>query len=124
MTDKKQDKVKPWFDKTKTLEERKMLFVKQTNKMMNPFTNFNPDTFEPNEGVPELELVNRKRKIPNQQLPTFGLKPKEIREGQMIGMYESKQDIYLILAHRNNELQAEVDELRAMIIELQNNLNN
>ena len=111
---------KPWFDKTKTLEERKELFAEQTNKMMNPFTNFDPNTFEPNEGVPELELVDRVRKVPNKLLPTFGLKPKEIREGQMIGMFESKQDIYLILAHRNNELQTQVDDLQTQI----NNLTN
>ena len=95
--------------------QRKKFFKERENKMLNPYENFDPDNFEPLATPDEREVLYRKRIKPGKTLPTFGLKPKEVLEGQMIGMYESKQDIYLILAHRCNDLQSEVDELRAKI---------
>jgi len=38
--------------------------------------------------------------------------PKELLEGQMLGMFESKQDLYLLFAHKCNELQSQIDELK------------
>ncbi|KKL05025.1 hypothetical protein LCGC14_2610200, partial [marine sediment metagenome] len=85
---------------------------------MNPDSDFDPKTFDPFKGTPEYEVGKRKRVIPPKELPTYKLSPKEIREGQMIGMYESKQDLYLIFAHRCNQLQQEVDELKKIVEDL------
>lgn len=63
---------------------------------------------------------NRQRKEPKKILATMGMKPKEIVEGEMIGLYESKQDIYLTFAHRCNALQEEVDSLTERIKKLEN----
>ena len=93
----------------------------QDEKMMNPIKDFNPDDFEPLASEEEKQSCYRKRVKPPKELPTFGIKPKEIREGQMIGMYESKQDLYLIMAHRCNDLQKQIDDLTIEINKLKNN---
>ena len=90
----------------------------QDEKMMNPIKDFDPDNFEPLASDEEKKSCYRKRVKPPKELPTFGIKPKEILEGQMIGMYESKQDLYLIFAHRCNELQKEIDLLKDKIKQL------
>jgi len=110
---KKEDNKKPsYFDKEKySLAERKDIYKAEIDSMMNPFPSFNPETFEPN-GDDYKEVADRAREKPVKLLPTFGLNPKKIREGQMIGMFESKQDLYLTLAHRINEMQAEIDLLK------------
>ncbi|MCK5020262.1 MAG: hypothetical protein KAS32_24700 [Candidatus Peribacteraceae bacterium] len=104
-------------DKTKPLKERRDHYNSSMEKMMNPFPAnvFNPDDFEP-MGEDMKEVANRERITPPKKLPTFGIKPKKIREGQMIGMYESKQDLYLMFAHRCNELQAEIDLLKSALM--------
>lgn len=109
-----------YLDKTKSLQERKKLYKEQVmNLKMNPDKNFNPNTFDPlADDTEEYQLAKRNRILPPKQLPVFNLKPKEILEGQMIGMYESKQDLYLIFAHRCNELQKEVDNLKQEINDL------
>lgn len=121
---------KEYLNKKKSLTERKQLYKEEvTDKLMNPFDNFNPDNFDPlATNSEEDKLAKRVRLVPPKLLPLFGLKPKEIREGQMIGMYESKQDLYLIMAHRCNELQIELDakdleiqDLVDRIIILENN---
>ena len=109
-----------YLDKTFSLKERKQAFKDIMEKRLNPQKNFNPDTFEPCNMPDMIEISDRIRKLPPKELPTFGIKPKEIREGQMIGMYESKQDLYLIMAHRCNELQKEIDLLKQEIIILKN----
>jgi hypothetical protein len=92
--------------------------------MMNPIPDkeFDPDNFEPLLSKDEKGKAYRKRIKPPKALPTFGLKPKEILEGQMIGMYESKQDIYLIMAHRCNEMQDEINQLRKDFDDLKNSI--
>jgi hypothetical protein len=107
---------KHYYDKDLPLAERKQLFATAMDKMMNPVPagSFDPNTFEP-AGADATEVSDRVREVPPTLLPTFGMKPKTVREGQMIGMYESKQDIYLILAHRCNALQAEIDLLKTKI---------
>ena len=79
-----------------------------------PENEFNPNTFEP-QGEDMAEINDRGREDPPTILPTYGLKPKKIREGQMIGMYESKQDIYLIMAHKINALQTQIEDLQNQI---------
>ena len=91
----------------------------QDEKMMNPIKDFDPDNFEPLASEEEKKSCYRKRVIPPKELPTFNIKPKEILEGQMIGMYESKQDLYLTFAHRCNELQKEIDLLKDKIKQLE-----
>ncbi len=88
-------------------------YKQQLEVLLNPVPQdkFNPDDFEP-LGEEAKKINFRKRVNPPKELPTFGLKPKEILEGQMIGMFETKQDLYLIFAHRINELQKQIDELK------------
>ena len=92
-------------------EERKQL----DQEKLNPFKDFDSDNFEPLASEEENKSCYRKRIVPPKELPTFGIKPKEVLEGQMIGMYESKQDLYLIFAHRCNELQKEIDLLKGQL---------
>ena len=110
-------------DETKDIGQRKVAFNDYMDSMLNPkdSKDFNPDTFDPLEDLPEAILSERIRKVPEKIVPTFGLKPKEFRVGQMIGMYESKQDIYLFFAHRCNQLQEQVDTLVKRIEDLENN---
>jgi len=106
-----------YLDDSKTIEEKRLLYSNVINKKMNPVPekSFNPETFDP-LGDNDMNLIaNRKRTDVPKILPTFGLKPKEIREGQMIGMFESKQDLYLIMAHRINQLQEEIELLKTKI---------
>ena len=110
-----------YLDKKYTLKERKKDFKIKMDKRMNPFDNFDPLTFDPMRNFPEYEVGKRKRIKPPKELLTFGLNPKEIRDGQMIGMFESKQDLYLIFAHRTNELQKKVEELEKIIDTLRAN---
>jgi len=69
-------------------------------EMMNPHeeATFDPATFDPMEGVKNHSIIKRARKDVPRRLPNpHGMKPKEILEGQMIGMFESKQDLYLLI---------------------------
>lgn len=111
----KDNKTLKYLDKKFSKEERKKEYKKVMDKRMNPIPKdkFNPKTFEPlgdENGM--FEIAGRKRIKPPKKLPTANLEPKEIREGQMIGMTETKGDIYLTFAHRCNDLQVEVDTLR------------
>jgi len=104
-----------YLDTKYTLEERKVFFIEETNKRMNPFKDFDPETFDLGKNSPEYEVGKRARVLQSGDFPTFGLKPKQIRVGQMIGMFESKQDLYLIMAHRINQLQEEIELLKTKI---------
>jgi len=101
------------MNKTIPLEIRIQAKKDSLNEALNPIPeqDFDPDNFEPLASQDEKELCYRQRVVPPQELPTFGIKPKEIMDGQMIGMYESKQDLYLTFAHRCNDLQKQIDEL-------------
>lgn len=112
------------LDKKIPLEERILIKKQADNEMMNPFDDFNPNNFEPLARNEEKELCYRKRIKPPKELPTFNIKPKEIMEGQMIGMYESKQDIYLIFAHKCNDMQKQIDLLEQKVGQLDKKLNN
>lgn len=117
--------IKKYQDKTIPLNERRIDFSNRVNKHLNPIPeeNFDPETFEP--AGEDMRLVGNRQRIdlPN-RLPTYGIKPKQIREGQMIGMYESKQDLYLISAQIYNKLQDKIEELESTITDLQNQINN
>ena len=115
------NEIKKYQDKTLSLDKRKIDFAERVNKHLNPLLkkDFNADTFEP--AGEDMRLVgNRKRIDLPDRLPTYGLKAKEIREGQMIGMYESKQDLYLITAQVYNALQDRINTLELSIQNLQN----
>ena len=112
-----------YLDKTKTIAQRKITYNKVISAKMNPLSkeNFNAGTFEPlGNNNDMVEIADRQRIELPDRLPTHGLKAKEIREGQMIGMYESKQDLYLISAQIYNKLQDKIDDLQNQI----NNINN
>ncbi len=111
-----------YLDKTIPLNERKQILAGKLSQMMNPIPveEFNPDTFEP-LGADMAEISDRIRTVPPKLLPiTHNLKPKPVREGQLIGMFESKQDLYLTFAHRCNDLQNQIDALITIV----NNLTN
>lgn len=105
-------------DKTLPREERVRAAVEIKEKLLNPLKkkDFNPDTFEPS--IDDLiELIPRSRVVPPRRLPRLGLKPKEVMEGQMVGMFESKQDLYLFIAmlsERVADLEDEVEKLKAV----------
>ena len=105
-----------FLDKNIPLKKRQDRYQKEIDKKMNPvpMNKFNPDTFDP-MGDDMTLVANRKKELPPKKLPTYGLKPKQIRRGQMVGMFESKQDIYLILAHRCNQMQEEIDNLKKQL---------
>lgn len=102
LTDKQiENREAKMFDTKLSLKERKAAYKEIMDSQLNPLksTDFDPDTFEP-IGMPDeiKAVVTRQRKSPPRRLPTLGLKPKEIFEGQMVGMFESKQDLYLLIA--------------------------
>jgi len=93
------------------LEIRKAVHNEIMDEVMNPKDNFDPETFDPKEGVVGFEAKRRSRIPPPARLPTLGMKPKQLLEGQMVGMYESKQDLYLIMAHYINDLLDRIEVL-------------
>jgi len=103
-----------YLDSTKPMVTRTRSYAIAVNKRMNPVAakDFNPETFDPMEGYPETEVGRRERKLPPARLPTKGMKPKEIREGQMVGMYETKQDLYLLIAWLSERVTDLEEELK------------
>ena len=117
----KDEIIKPYLDKSLPLEERKKIYNEFLNKIMNPDVDFNPDKFNATK-APEEELSERTREKPPKKLPVFQLNPRVIREGQRIGLFENKQDLYLTFAHRCNELQEEVDLLKERLDKIDNKI--
>lgn len=104
-------------DKKARLTDRRAAYKELMHGMLNPKdeVEFDPETFDPMDSVDYYEVKKRSRKEPPKRLPTMGLKPKELFEGQMVGMYESKQDLYLLIAwlsHRVSDLEDEVKAMR------------
>lgn len=93
------------------LSERRAAHKEILERMLNPKEVFDPETFDPMDDVEDYEVKKRPRKAPPKRLPTLGLLPKELMEGQMVGMFESKQDLYLIMAHYINDLLDRIEEL-------------
>ncbi len=63
----------------------------------------------------KLLKTERPRKTVPKNLPTLGILPREIMVNNEIGLFESKQDLYLIFATRCNELQKEIDDLKKKV---------
>lgn len=102
-------------DTSLPIAERRAAYAELMEQVMNPDDNFNPDTFDGMKDVEDYEVKKRKRAEPPERLPTMGMKPKKIMEGQMVGMFESKQDLYLLMAHYINKLLDEIDELKKIV---------
>ena len=110
--------IENYLDKTKSIKQRKASYAKVMNVKMNPLPEeeFDLETFEPLGDKDDMvKIADRHRIDLPDRLPTYGLKPKKIREGQMIGMFESKQDLYLISAQIYNKLQDKIDTLEKII---------
>lgn len=111
-----------YLNKSKSLADRKTIFRRDVSeRIFNPVpaTKFNPETFDPMEDdTEEYRLQKRVRKAPEGRLNTYGMKPKEIIDCQMIGMYESKQDLYLLIAHVQHTLLDRIEDLENTIREL------
>lgn len=82
--------------------------------MLNPDDNFDPATFDPMKGVENYDIKKRPRVEPPRRLPTKGMKPKELFDGQMIGMFESKQDLYLLIAWLSERVSDLEDQLASL----------
>lgn len=98
-------------DATRPLAERRAAHKELMHDILNPKDVFDPETFDPMDTVEDYEVKKRVRKEPPRRLPTNGLKPKELFEGQMVGMFESKQDLYLLIAWLSNRVSDLEDEL-------------
>ena len=100
-------------NKVLPLAERRTAYKELMSGMLNPKKekDFDPKTFDPMDGVDDYEVKKRTRVEPPKRLPTMGMKPKEIFEGQMIGMYESKQDLYLMIAWLSERVSDLEDKL-------------
>lgn len=114
--------MKKYLDKKLSFKERKKAYQDEViDKMMNPGKyrlggDINDKNFDPMaDDTEEYKLAKRDRVEPPKVLPTNGMQPKKLLEGQMIGMYESKQDLYLLFANKCNELQKQIDELKKLI---------
>ena len=101
-----------------TIVERRAAHKEIMESLLNPKDDaeFDPVTFDPMDGVDDFEVKKRKRAEPPLRLPTMGLLPKELFEGQMVGMFESKQDLYLLMAFYINSLLDRIDELEKKIL--------
>ena len=92
------------LDVSLPMEERKQAHKDSMEHLMNPDVNFDPLTFDNKKGVQGYDVMKRPREAPPRRLPTLGMKPKKILEGQLVGMYESKQDLYLLIAELYNRV--------------------
>lgn len=103
-------------DTSLSLAERKKARKDHFELLLNPRNNFDPATFQPflEEDNEDFELRKRNRKNPPKRLPTLGLKPFEFMEGQLIGMYESKQDLYLLIAWLSERVSDLEDEIKLL----------
>ena len=98
-------------DKSLSLDERKIAYKEVMDQTLNPNELFNPQTFDPMSEDPDYEVKKRLRVKHIGKLETMGMNPKKQLEGQMVGMFESKQDLYLLFANKINDLIDRVDEL-------------
>jgi hypothetical protein len=99
-----------------TLTERRTAHKELMESALNPKDDidFDPATFDPMEGVEHYEVKKRDRKVPPRRLPTMGMLPKELYQGQMAGMFESKQDLYLLIAWLSNRVSDLEDEVKTL----------
>lgn len=102
-------------DTTLPMSVRKDVHEAVMDSFMNPKEDFDPATFDPKEGVESYEVKKRERIAPDRRLPTLGLLPKRLLEGQMVGMFESKQDLYLLMAYYINDLLDRIEELEKKV---------
>lgn len=96
------------------LKQRKAAAVELKEVLLNPVPaeDFNADTFDPNNASEFTKLIPRARVKPPRRLPNpHRLKPKEVMEGQMVGMYENKQDLYLLIVELSERISDLEDQL-------------
>lgn len=100
-------------DPKKSLKRRREAHENVMRAALNPksASAFDPETFDPHSDDPDFEVKKRNRVVPSRRLPTLGMKPKALLEGQMVGMYESKQDLYLLIAWLSERVSDLEDEL-------------
>jgi len=91
-------------------QERKEAYRQMMDGMLNPKENFDPATFDPMDYVEDYDIKKRPREEPPRTLPTMGMRPKKLFEGQMVGMFESKQDLYLLIAWLSERVTALEDK--------------
>jgi hypothetical protein len=103
-------------NKDAVLAVRKKAYADILDATLNPRAtkDFDPDTWDPHNQVEAYEIKRRARVVPPKRLPTLGMRPKEVMQGQMIGMYESKQDLYLMIAWLSERVSDLEDALKAL----------
>jgi len=101
------------IDTSLPLTERVAAAFEVKNKLLNPLNekDFDPKTYDPESGNIMVQLIPRVREKPPRRLPTSGLKPKQIMQGQRVGNFESKQELYLHIA----ELSERISDLEDII---------
>ncbi len=112
------EKIEIMGDNSIPLDVRKRAYKELVDLQQNPDNNFDPLTFDPMKDVENYEVVRRHREAPPARLETMGMFPKKILGGQLIGEYESKQDLYLTMAHYINNLLDRIEYLEAEITKL------
>jgi len=98
-------------DTNLSISQRKIAYKEIMDETLNPSEQFDPETFDPMSDDPDYEVKKRPREKHMGKLETMGMNPKKQLEGQMVGMFESKQDLYLLFANKINDLIDRVDEL-------------
>ena len=102
------------IDTRLSLKVRKEAAVELKEVLLNPIPveDFDPEVFDPNAASEFTKLLPRARVKPPKRLPNpHKMKPKQVMEGQMVGMFETKQDLYLLIA----ELYERVADLEDLI---------
>ena len=112
---KPQKQIEVINDPQSTKTKRREAYAALKDRQMNPVAkkDFDPRTFDPMDDVPDADIRCRKREEPPRRLPDMGMLPKKIDIGQMIGMYESSQDLYLMIAWLSNRVADLEDKVAA-----------
>ena len=110
----KENRIVSISDTKVSISKREKAYKEIVKDFMNPDENFNPETFDYKRDTIGYDVKKRNREAPAKRLPTMGLKPKKILEGQMVGMFESKQDLYLLIAALYDRV-ADLEEWRDSI---------
>lgn len=114
----KKEKMEIISDSSVPLEVRKRVYKELVDIQQNPDDNFDPLTFDQMRDIENYDVVKRLREVPPHRLETLGMLPKKMLGGQLIGEYESKQDLYLTMAYYINGLLDRVDYLEDEVTKL------
>lgn len=108
---KRTELAKVFEDKKVPILKRKQAYEESRDLLLNPKKDFDPELFDPYDDDPDYAIKKRPRVEPPRIFPDMGMFPKEIMQGQLVGMYESKQDLYLMIAWLSRRVTKLEDQL-------------